>query len=74
MMPAYSFSISGKRSVTPQIKIWPLISISDVVYRSDIRRNVILAIENVDLYLGNEPAFPNLAPLFSEFLPLRASV
>ncbi|MDP3957664.1 MAG: AAA family ATPase [bacterium] len=32
--------------------------------------NVILAIENVDLYLGNEPSLPNLAPLFSEFLPL----
>ena len=32
--------------------------------------NVILAIENVDLYLGNESSFPNLAPLFSEFLPL----
>lgn len=32
--------------------------------------NVILAIENVDLYLGNEHSLPNLAPLFSEFLQL----
>ncbi|MEK9151304.1 MAG: AAA family ATPase [Patescibacteria group bacterium] len=32
--------------------------------------NVILAIENIDLYLGNDHSRPNLAPLFSEFLQL----
>ncbi|MDO8566208.1 MAG: AAA family ATPase [Candidatus Moranbacteria bacterium] len=32
--------------------------------------NVILAVENVDLYLGNEHSLPNLAVLFSEFLQL----
>lgn len=32
--------------------------------------NVILAIENIDQYLGNDRSRPNLAPLFNEFLQL----
>ncbi len=32
--------------------------------------NVILAIENIDLYLGIDRSRPNLSPLFSEFLQL----
>ncbi|MFZ2299561.1 MAG: AAA family ATPase [Candidatus Moraniibacteriota bacterium] len=32
--------------------------------------NVILAVENIDLYLGSDHTRPNFAPLFSEFLQL----